>query len=95
MPDTLQLKRVAAGTATTVICDAPGFLNSITINTKGASSNTLTGYDNASAASGTVLFLINTTVDPGTFSYQGQFKNGLTIASATGTGCDYTVSFSN
>lgn len=95
LPKTLKHKNVAAGTATTVISANPGFLHCITINTKGASSNTLTVYDNASAASGTIIALIGTTGQEQTLIYDVNVVNGITCASATGTGADYTVSFTN
>lgn len=92
IPDTLRHKNVSAGTATTVVKSGAGFLHSITINTKGASSNTLTVYDNT-AASGTIIALIGTTGQEQTLTYDVNFTTGLTCASASGTGADYTVSF--
>jgi hypothetical protein len=83
--------RVAAGTATSTIKSGAGTLYAICINTKGASANTMTVYDNT-AASGTVIALIDGTSDRD-HQYGGgiAFTTGLTIASATGTGADYTV----
>lgn len=83
---------VAAGTATTVVKSGAGTLASITINTKGASSNTLTVYDNT-AGSGTKIATIDTTVAAITLNFNVAFATGLTIVSATGTGADYTVAY--
>lgn len=85
-------KNVAAGTATTAVKVGAGVLHTLTINTKGASSNTLTLYDNT-AASGTVIAVIGTTGAEQTFLYDICFTTGLTAISATGTGCDYTISY--
>lgn len=84
-------QNVAAGTATTTVKAAPGLLVRIVINTKGASSNTLTVYDNASAGSGTKIATIDTTTAVGAIEFGAYFRNGLTLVSATGTGADYTV----
>lgn len=83
---------VAAGTATTVVKSGAGIFASITINTKGASSNTLTVYDNT-AGSGTKIATIDTTAAQVTLNFNVAFAAGLTIVSATGTGADYTVAY--
>lgn len=88
----LQYKNVGAGTATTTVKSGAGFLHTLTINTKGASSNTLTIYDNT-AGSGTKIATIDTTGASVTLILDVCFKTGLTLASATGTGADYTVSY--
>ncbi len=87
-----QKKYVAAGTATTTVKTGVGILHSITFNTKGASSNTLTVYDNT-AASGTVMAVIDTTDKVTTLFYDIPFLTGLTVISATGTGADFTVQY--
>lgn len=69
-----------------------GFLHTLAINTKGATSNTLTLYD-STTGSGTVIAVIDTTVTPTYWLYDICFNTGLTIVSASGTGADYTVSF--
>lgn len=92
MPDGLVYKHIAAGTTTTTVKSGAGYLHLITINTKGASSNTLTVYDNT-AGSGTVIAVIDTTVAPGPFGFNCTFQTGLTLVSATGTGADLTVSY--
>lgn len=92
MADANSYLNVAAGTATTTVKAAPGILVAIVINTKGAASNTLTVYDNASAASGTKIATIDTTTAVQSLNFGGvYFRNGLTLISATGTGADYTV----
>jgi hypothetical protein len=86
-------KNVAAGTATTNVKSGAGVLYLITFNTKGASANTLTCYDNT-AASGTKIATIDTVnVNTQTLHYNVAFGTGLTCISATGTGADYTVSY--
>jgi len=85
-------KYVAAGTATTTVKSGAGVLRSITINTKGASANTMTVYDNT-AGSGTKIAVIDSTGGAATLTYNVAFATGLTIVSATGTGADYTVSY--
>lgn len=90
----MQYTHIAAGTATTIVKAALGTLSKVVINQLGASSNILTLYDNASAASGTIIAVIDTTSSLGALVYNCQFKNGLTIASATGTGADLTIVWS-
>lgn len=77
---------------TTAVKASSGFLHAITINTKGATGNTLTVYDNT-AASGTAIATIDTTVTYGTLIYDVAFSTGLTIVTATGTAADVTVSY--
>lgn len=81
-----------AANATTTVKSGAGLLRSITINTKGASSNTITVYDNT-AASGTKIATIDSTVTYGTLLYDLSFATGLTIIIATGTAPDITVSY--
>lgn len=76
--------------ATTTLVSGRGILHSITINTKGATANTITVYDNT-AGSGTVLATIDSTVAPGTFTYECAFATGLTVVIATGTAAKITV----
>jgi len=91
MADASIYQNVAAGTATTTVKGGSGILIGVSINTKGASSNTLTIYDNT-AGSGTKIATIDTTVAAGFYNYGGlYFRTGLTLVSATGTGADYTV----
>lgn len=82
---------ITTNTTTTVKTGA-GVLNSISINTKGASSNTATIYDNT-AGSGTKLGTIDTTAAIGQINYGIAFSTGLTIVTATGTAADLTVNY--
>ncbi len=68
-----------------------GLLAFICINTKGASANTFTVYDNASAASGTVIAIVDTTVAAGCTKYDVGTTNGITVIMQTGTAADITV----
>jgi hypothetical protein len=86
-------KHISALAATTVIKSGPGTLVRVCINTKGASSNVLTLYDNASAASGTVIATIDTTANVGTITFECDFLLGLTVSLATGTAADVTISY--
>lgn len=78
--------------ATTVIRTGPGVLHNININTKGLSSNVVTIYDNT-AASGTKIATIDSTVDYGPLNFDVTFATGLTIVIGTGTAADITVSW--
>ena len=77
--------------ATTVVKSAPGTLASIVVNTQVA--GTVTIYDNATAASGTVVAVITVTATFPTLPlvYNLKFANGLTIVTS-GT-ADLTVVF--
>ena len=77
---------------TTTIRTGAGILHAISINTKGASANVCTVYDNT-AASGTKIATIDTTVTYGPLIYDANFLTGLTIVLATGTAADITVSW--
>ncbi len=79
-----------ATNTTTTIYSGRGVLVGLTINTKGASSNTATIYDNT-AGSGTKIAIIDTTSAQGTLAYFVEFNTGLTIVTATGTAADITV----
>lgn len=68
-------------------------LHSITINTKGATSNTCTVYDNT-AGSGTKIATIDTTQNVGTLIFDCKCSTGLTIVLAVGTSADITVNYS-
>lgn len=81
-----------ATNATTVVKAGAGTLHSITINTKGASSNTATIYDNT-AGSGTKIATIDTTAAQTTLVLDVAFATGLTIVTATGTAGDLTVAY--
>jgi hypothetical protein len=77
---------------TTTVKSGEGVLHSITINTKGATSNTATVYDNT-AASGTKIATIDTTAQIQTLLFDVNFTTGLTIVLASGTSADITVSY--
>jgi len=76
---------------TTVIVGAGCELMSVVINSKGATANTLTLYDNATAASGTVIAVIDTTSNVGDIQYEILAKNGITAIMAAGTAADVTI----
>lgn len=76
---------------TLVIKQVPGVLGHVVINTKGASANVLTLYDNT-AASGTVIAVIDTT-DSTPREYNLSLQKGLTAVLATGTAADVTITF--
>ncbi len=75
---------------TTTPKTSSGLLHAISINTKGASANVATVYDNT-AGSGTVIAVIDTTAQVSTLFYDVVFNTGLTIVTATGTAADLTV----
>lgn len=77
---------------TTTLKSAAGWLHSIAINTKGATGNTLTVYDNT-AASGTKLATIDTTSQIQSLLFDLTFNTGLTVVLANGTSADITVSY--
>lgn len=88
---TCKFTRINTNT-TTVVKSGAGSLQNFTINTKGASANTATLYDNTSA-SGTIIAVIDTTSANQSLFYNVAFNNGLTIVTATGTAPDVTVSW--
>lgn len=82
-----------AALATTTIKSGTGYLHAITINTAGATGNTIVVYDNT-AASGTIIASINGLTPAGsTLLFDGQFVTGLTVILATGTAADITLSW--
>ena len=68
-------------------------LFSVTINTKGATSNILTLY-NGGSTSAPVIAAIDTTQFPGTFTYNVPVNAGLWYTLLAGTAADITVTFS-
>lgn len=87
---TNSFKNLAANATTTVKTGA-GTLDSIIINTVGASANTITVYDNT-AGSGTKIATVDGTIAGGTrIIYNCAFTTGLTIVIATGTAANITV----
>jgi hypothetical protein len=67
-------------------------LHTITINTKGATSNTCTVYDSASGA-GTTIATIDTTSQIQTLFYDALVQNGITVVLASGTSANITVTW--
>jgi hypothetical protein len=77
---------------TTVIKSGKGILGVVTLNRAGASSNTLTLYDNT-AGSGDKIATIDTTAGIGSLAYDVPFNNGLTAVLATGSAPDVTIMY--
>ena len=71
-----------------IVKSGAGHLRSITINTTAA--GTITVYDNT-AASGTVIAVIQASVSPQTLEYNVTFGTGLTIVTAAAS--DITVGY--
>ena len=76
--------------STAIASDVPCVLVGVVINNQGASSNTLTIYDNT-AGSGTVVALIDTTEAKDTLTYHCILKTGCTAVMGTGTAADVTI----
>lgn len=76
--------------STNVLKRSSGTLKRVVINTSGGTSNTLTLYDNTSAAA-PVIATINTTATGGAFEFDLDFSSGLTAVLATGTAADLTI----
>jgi hypothetical protein len=70
-----------------------GTLHSVTINTKGASSNTLTLYDSLTHGAGTTIAVIDTTQQVQTLVFDAYFATGLSFSMATGTAADVTINY--
>ena len=83
--------------ASNVVCGQACELTEVTINTAGASANTLTLYDSATvagASSSNTIAVINTVVSNiVTLDYNAQCRSGLVAVLATGTAADVTISF--
>lgn len=78
--------------ATTNVKAGAGLLHSVTINAKGTVASTITLYD-ALTATGTVIAVIDSLNNAGTFSFDVAFTVGLT-AVVTGTiAPDLTISY--
>lgn len=85
----------AAAPTTTVVSAKGGILHAITFN-KPVATGVVTLYDNASAASGTVIGTITVPASPQPFTlrYDVRFANGLTVTTATAAQ-DITISWTN
>ncbi len=85
---------IAALSAGASITKNPCKLHSVTINTKGITSNLLTLYDNnAGDSSGNVIAAIDTTANVGHLIYDVDTRAGLSYVLAAGTAADVTVSY--
>lgn len=83
---------ITANTAGTTVKTGQGTLVAVMINTKGASGNVVTFYDNT-AASGTKIATIDTTSSLTYLPYNAAFTIGLTVVMATGTPADITLMY--
>jgi hypothetical protein len=81
-------RRNIATATTTTVKSGSGHLHSIVINTTAA--GTITVYDNT-AASGTIIAILKTSVVEGTYLYDCDFTTGLTIV--TGAASNITVTY--
>jgi hypothetical protein len=77
---------------TTTVKSGAGLLHSLTINTKGATSNIATLYDNTSG-SGTVIAVVDLTSQILTLLFDVGFNTGLTVVISGGTSGDITISY--
>jgi len=69
--------------ATTVIRSAAGRLHTIVV--QGGSAGTIIGYNNASAASGDIVFSFDSTNALATYHFDINFSLGLTIITSAAT----------
>lgn len=84
-------KHISANTGGVAVCANACVLKRVTINTKGATSNLLTLFDNPSAASGNVIAAIDTTTGVDSLEYDVQCLTGLFAVLAAGTPADLTI----
>ena len=70
---------------------SPAFLHAVSINSKGATSNILTLYDDAAGGTTNPIAVIDTTSIVGTLFYDIATANGLGYALAAGTAADITI----
>jgi len=63
---------------TTVVKGGPGILVSVIVNTKGTVASTVTIYDNT-AASGTIVAVIDSLNNVGTFTFNCLMAIGITV----------------
>jgi hypothetical protein len=83
---------ITTNTTTTLAANG-NLLSEVCVNTKGASSNIATIYDN-SVASAPVIGVIDTTAGVGCYKYNVFLTSGfVTIVTATGTAGDLTVGY--
>ena len=85
---------IAAGSSTTVVKQSPGRVAAVIVTTSGTSSDNATIYDNASAASGTILAVIPGGQTVGTrYSVDMPAQNGITVVNVA-SGPAFTVGYS-
>src|SRR5271166_1309981 len=84
---------IAANGNTDAIKSGVGVLHSVSINTKGASSNTLTLYDSLTHGTGNTIAVIDTTAQIQTILLDVALLTGLSVSLATGTAADITLSW--
>lgn len=96
---TFNYAHISANTAATTLftpqatnASSYAILHSVCVNTKGTASNVLTIWDNT-AASGTSVAIVDTTLNQTTFMFDIACKNGLTIQLATGGAADLTIAW--
>lgn len=86
-------KHLAANASTDNIVVGAGVLLNVTINTKGASANTLTLYDDLlHGTTGNIIAVIDTTGATGVLNYDVRLVRGLSATMTTGTAADITIS---
>ncbi|MBI1198383.1 MAG: hypothetical protein GC203_11020 [Phenylobacterium sp.] len=83
-------RHVTTNTSTDVKTSA-GILHKVVINTAGASSNTLTLYNDTTGGTSNAIAVIDTTSGIDTLAYDLHFGNGLQAVTATGTAADITI----
>ena len=83
---------IEANTTATVVSPVSCVLMKVIINTIGATGNILTIYDNASAASGTVVATIDTTIAGAPVrEFNCILQNGCTVSLTPGTAAKITI----
>lgn len=71
-------------TATTTVCrSTPGRLHTVVV--QGGTAGTIIGYDNASAASGSVVFSFDSTNAIDTYHFDLDLTLGLTVVTSANT----------
>jgi len=91
MMDEYQYSNITTST-TTLVKDGKGTLKSVTINSLGTIVSTITIYDNTTGT-GTKIATINSLSLSGTFLYDVNFTNGLTIVTTGTIAPNVTVSY--
>lgn len=76
---------------TTVVKATAGILHKVIINTKGATANVLTLYNDTTGGTANAIAVIDTTTGVDNIDYDLGFSNGLQAVTATGTAADITI----